>query len=65
MIEKMLTSLGIIGIALLIIGLFVVGPWLSILAINTLFGLSIPFNFWTWLSMFWLHIVFASSSGSK
>ena len=37
-----------------ILALIFVGPWFSILALNTLFGLAIPVNFWTWLSMLWI-----------
>jgi len=44
------------GIAVLI-ALFVVAPWLSILAINHLFNTSIALTFWNWAAAFWLHII--------
>ena len=62
MLEKTILALGISGLALFIIGLFVVGPWLSILAINQLFGTTIQLTFWNWLAVFWLHIVVASTT---
>ncbi len=40
-------------IALIII-LIGIGPVLTIMSLNTLFALSIPINFWTWLSTLWL-----------
>jgi hypothetical protein len=41
----------------LILGLIILGPILSILAVNYLFGTSIAFTFWNWLAAFWLHMV--------
>lgn len=65
MLEKTFTALGIGGILLLVVGLFVLGPWLSILAINQLFGTAIQLTFWNWLSMTWLHIVVASTTSKS
>ena len=53
-------SLGVVTIIALILVLFVAGPVFSIMALNTLFGLGIPFNFGTWLAAFWLTVLFAS-----
>lgn len=64
MLEKTLTALGFGGVILLVIGLFILGPWLTILAINQLFGTAIQLTFWNWLSVAWLHIVAASTSKS-
>jgi hypothetical protein len=61
MLEKTILALGATGVVLFIIGLLIVGPWLSILAINQLFGTTIQLTFWNWLSIFWLHIVVAST----
>lgn len=61
MLEKTLLAFGVVGIILFVIALFVVGPWLSILAINQLFGTSIQLTFWNWLSVTWLHIVVLST----
>lgn len=65
MLEKIILALGISGVVLVVIGLFVVGPWLSILAINQLFGTTIQLTFWNWLSVFWLHIVVASTTSKS
>jgi hypothetical protein len=65
MLEKTILALGISGVVLVVIGLFVVGPWLSILAINQLFGTAIQLTFWNWLSVFWLHIVVASTTSKN
>lgn len=32
------------------------GPFLTIAAVNTLFGMSIAYTFPTWLSVFWLNL---------
>ena len=62
MLEKIFVGLGIGGVILLIFAIFVAGPFLSIMAVNQLFGTTIGFTFWNWLAAFWLHIVVASSS---
>lgn len=62
MLQKLLMTLGIGGVLALIVGLFIVGPILSILAVNHLFGTAIAINFWNWVSVAWLHIVVASSA---
>lgn len=63
--NKLLADLGIVGILALIVLLLVVGPFLSILAVNQLFGTTIAFTFWNWLCVAWLHIVVASTGTSK
>ena len=50
-------ALGVTGLIILLIVLIGVGPILTIMSINTLFGLNIAINFWTWLSVVWLGIV--------
>lgn len=50
-------ALGITGFVILLIVLIGVGPILTLMSINTLFGLNIAINFWTWLSVVWLGIV--------
>lgn len=59
------TALGIGGILLFVAGIFILGPWLSILAVNQLFGTSIQLTFWNWLAAFWLHLVVASTTTSS
>lgn len=65
MLEKTFTALGIGGVLLLVVGLFILGPWLTILAINQLFGTAIQLTFWNWLSVTWLHIVVASTTSKS
>ena len=50
-------ALGITGIVVLLVILIGLGPILTLMSINTLFGLNIAINFWTWLSVVWLGIV--------
>ena len=47
-------ALGITGLIILLIVLIGVGPILTIMSINTLFGLNIAINFWSWLACVWL-----------
>lgn len=53
----------------LIIGLIILSPMFTIVALNTLFGLDIAMNFWTWLSAFWLQMLlvggYSSTKGKK
>ena len=50
-------ALGITGIIVLLVILIGLGPILTIVSLNTIFGLNIAINFWTWLSVVWLGIV--------
>lgn len=38
----------IVLLILIVVALIVIGPLLLIWALNTLFGLGIDYNFWTW-----------------
>lgn len=49
-------------LAILIILILIFGPLISIWALNTLFALSIPYTFWTWLAMFWVGLFFNSAA---
>lgn len=53
-------KLAILGIILLCITVIIIGPLVLIWALNTLFLLGIPMNFWTWLSALILGASFAS-----
>ena len=53
----MKSTLGITGIIVLLVILIGLGPILTLMSINTLFGLNIAINFYTWLSVVWLGIV--------
>jgi hypothetical protein len=55
--EKLIIIFGVSVAIALIFGLIILGPILSILAVNHLFGTSIAFTFWNWLAAFWLHMV--------
>lgn len=48
---------------LLIAVLVVIGPIISIWALNTLFKLNIEFTFWTWLALAWLQTICFTSIG--
>lgn len=65
MLEKVFATFGIGAILALIVGLFIIGPILSIWAVNHLFGTTIAINFWNWVATAWLHIVVASTTSSK
>ena len=45
----------IVGVLVFLLGMLIIGPFLSIAAVNTLFGLNIAYTFGTWLSVFWLN----------
>jgi len=59
--SKLTESIGIVAVVLLIIALIGLGPVITILALNTLFGLTIAINVWTWLSTFWLSAFFTAA----
>lgn len=46
----------IIGALVFLLGMLIIGPFLTIGALNTLFGLNIAYTAWTWLSVFWLNL---------
>jgi hypothetical protein len=53
-------------LAFSLIFLFVfIGPYFSIIALNTLFELGIEVTIGTWFAMFWLHLVLAAKSTSS
>ena len=47
---------------LFIVGVIIAGPIFSIVALNTLFGLTIPITLGTWAAAFWLSIIVSGSS---
>ena len=49
---------------LVILFLLIVAPFITIAALNTLFGLSIAYSFWNWLSVVWLTLVFGGAAAS-
>lgn len=48
-------------VVLLVIALIILFPFAAIWALNTLFGLSIAYTFWTWLAAVVLMMVFGGS----
>lgn len=65
MLEKTLTALGFGGVILFIVGLFVIGPWFSMLAVNQLFGTAIQLTFWNWLSVVWLQLIVTATTSKS
>lgn len=60
------TNLKIAFYCLLILVLLVVGPLITIWALNTLFPvLAIPYTFWTWLAMLVLNSALIYNRTSK
>lgn len=49
-------TFGIVGLILIILVLIGVGPVLTLLSINALFGTDIVINVWTYLSVCWLNL---------
>ena len=54
----------VLGLALIVLFIFI-GPYFTILALNTLFGLGIEVTVGTWFAMAWLHLVLAPKSTSS
>ncbi len=48
--EKVTEAIGITGAIVLIVLLVIIGPLIGIWAVNTLFSISTPYTFWTWLA---------------
>ena len=55
-------SLGITAFVALIIALIIFAPFALIWALNTLFALSIPYTFWTWLASLVITSIFGKST---
>jgi hypothetical protein len=53
----------ILGLAMIVLFIFI-GPYFTILALNTLFGLGIEVTVGTWFAMFWIHIALLPKSTS-
>ena len=46
----------IVGALVVLLGVIIAGPLLTIGALNTLFGLNIAYAVWTYLSVMWLNL---------
>lgn len=55
----------ILAIVLLLLLVLIFAPFLTIWSLNTLFGLGIAYNLWTWLAMAWLGAVLSAMIGRK
>lgn len=65
MLQKLLLTLGIGGTLAVVIGLFIISPILTIIAVNHLFGTAIAINFWNWVATAWLHLLVASKTSTS
>ena len=52
-------------IVLVLLVALVLGPIATIASLNILFSLGIPYNIFTWLSVFWIGLVIAGHSRSS
>jgi hypothetical protein len=56
---KILAAFGLAGlVGIIFIVVLLIGPFLLIWSLNTLFNLNIEFTFWTWLAGFILILLF-------
>ena len=46
----------IVSALVVLLGVIIAGPLLTIASLNTLFGLNIAYTVWTYLSVMWLNI---------
>ena len=60
--RKWLPVIIVVGIAVCILCAIAI-PYIFIWALNTLFGLNIQFNFWTWLAAVIILIIIAPKGG--
>lgn len=54
-------TFGIIALIILTISLIGIGPVLTILSLNAVFGLTIGITIWNWLAILWLSMLVAGS----
>jgi hypothetical protein len=62
MLHKIFSTFSIGVILTFLVGLFIIGPIVTIWAINHLFGTTITITFWNWLSVLWLHLLVTNTS---
>jgi len=55
---KTLTIIALILLAIFLIG---IGPVLTIISLNAVFGLAIGITIWNWLAVLWLTMLVAGS----
>ncbi len=54
-------TFGIIALILLAIILIGIGPVLTIISLNAVFGLTIGITIWNWLAVLWLTMLVAAN----
>lgn len=54
-------TFGIIALIILAIILIGIGPVLTIISLNAVFGLTIGVTIWNWLAILWLSMLVAGS----
>lgn len=54
---KLFASFGILGLVVFVLAMIIFGPFVTIWAVNTIFGTTIAFTFKTWLAAIWLQMV--------
>lgn len=59
---KGLLGLGVVALVMIVVALVIFWPLVMIWSINTLFGLGIPYTFWTWLAMLVLNLAFGAKA---
>ena len=55
----------IIGVLVFLLGMLIIGPFLTIFALNALFQLHIAYTIGNWFAVFWLSILFLPKCISK
>ena len=63
--KNLINVFGVTLVIILLIAVIGIGPVLTIMALNTLFGLAIVINIWTWLSVLWLSAFFTVAAKGK
>ena len=64
-IDPAVFGFALAGIVVLFAALVAIVPLALIWALNTLFGLGIPYNLWTWLAAAFLLLMIPSALGSR
>ena len=55
----------IVGVLVFLLGMLIIGPFLTIFALNALFQLHIAYTIGNWFAVFWLSILFLPKCISK
>jgi hypothetical protein len=46
---------------ILLLVMIIIGPFLTIWSLNTLFATGIPYTIWTWLAILWIQAIIGLS----